>query len=124
MDTIKLFIGDLLPWLSESEGGETKGQGLRAVLTLLDNGEEGAWSVRARWGWYREFVRRVSLARQHHMPRFGTDANTSQYSKHLTPLAEAVNTQVLAGISASADETVEKRAEGMVKSYWDEVIGA
>jgi nuclear cap-binding protein subunit 1 len=69
LDTIKLFIGDLLPWLSESEGGETKGQGLRAVLTLLDNGEEGAWSMRARWGWYREFVRRVSLARQYRMPR-------------------------------------------------------
>jgi len=28
------------------------------VLKLLDAGEEGYWSTRAKFGWFREFVRR------------------------------------------------------------------
>ena len=53
--TTKHFIAVLLPWCFDGTG-----QGLKGVLTLLDSGEEGWWGVRARWGWWREFVRRVS----------------------------------------------------------------
>lgn len=46
---------------SEKEDNATgaSSEGLKAVLTLLDNGEEALWNVRAKWGWYREFIRRV-----------------------------------------------------------------
>jgi hypothetical protein len=30
------------------------------VLTLLENGEEAQWGVRAKLGWYRVFIRKVS----------------------------------------------------------------
>lgn len=52
---MKAFVAELLPWCF---GGES--QGLSAVLTLVESGEDGQWPVRARWGWYREFVRSVS----------------------------------------------------------------
>jgi nuclear cap-binding protein subunit 1 len=55
--TIKEFATALIPWKYGSEGSA---QGLKAVLTLLDSGIEGYWSVRAKFGWFREFVRKVS----------------------------------------------------------------
>ena len=55
--TTKAFVADLVPWCFDAA---VPGMGLKAVLTLLENGEEGWWGVRARWGWWREFVRRVS----------------------------------------------------------------
>lgn len=58
-NTTKHFIADLLPWCFDPESPQ---QGLKAVLKLLDNGEEGLWSIRARFGWWREFVRLVSSA--------------------------------------------------------------
>lgn len=60
MATFKHFIFALLPWTAEREEGiTTSNEGLKGVLTLLDSDEEGLWGVRAKWGWYREFVRRV-----------------------------------------------------------------
>ena len=64
--TMKHFVADLLPWTQphddSTEAGESEsGQGLKGVLMLLQGGEAGWWGVRSRWGWYREFVRRVSL---------------------------------------------------------------
>ena len=56
--TTKHFVSDLLPWCFDTA---SPGQGLNAVLTLLDIGEEGLWGVRARFGWWREYVRRVSF---------------------------------------------------------------
>lgn len=56
--TTRHFVSDLVPWCFEAS---SSGQGLKAVLTLLDSGEEGWWGVRARWGWWRESIRRVGV---------------------------------------------------------------
>ena len=56
--TTRHFVSELVPWRFDATSNA--GQGLKAVLTLLDSGEQGAWGARAKWGWYREFVRRVS----------------------------------------------------------------
>lgn len=56
LDTMRRFVKELLPWRFDVMDK----QGLKAVLTLLDSGTEGAWGARFRFGWYREFVRKVS----------------------------------------------------------------
>lgn len=56
LDTIRRFVKELLPWKFD----DIDRQGLRAVLSLLDSGTEGGWGARCRFGWFREFVRRVS----------------------------------------------------------------
>jgi nuclear cap-binding protein subunit 1 len=86
LSTSKQFISTLL-----SSGD---GEGLRAVLKLLDAGEEGWWSTRARFGWFREFVRR--------------------YQGHLGELKGVVERDVLHGMQG--------RAEEMVKDVWGSIL--
>lgn len=102
----KQFVTSLLPWAFEDDAVvTTSGQGLRAVLVLLDSEEEGQWSVRARLGWWREFVRR--------------------YQAHLIPLAGVIEESVFARLTkgASGRNTVEARAEELVRLPWTESIG-
>ena len=68
------------------------------MLRLLDSGEEGYWSMRARWGWWREFVR--------------------LYARHLGLLAEAVDKHIWEAIESKEEGSVERRAEAMVRSVW------
>ncbi|AFR93047.2 nuclear cap-binding protein subunit 1 [Cryptococcus neoformans C23] len=99
--TFKHFIFALLPWTAEREDGiATSHEGLKGVLTLLDSDEEGLWGVRAKWGWYREFVRR--------------------YQAQLMPFSDLINTTVISKMSKSEEEgSAEARAEKMVKSVWE-----
>ena len=73
-------------------------EGLKSVLTLLETGEQGYYAVRARWGWYREFVR--------------------LYSAHLAQLDAAVEKDVLGQFKGKEGEGVEGRAGGMVRDVW------
>lgn len=88
--TAKHFITSLL----DSTTGS--GPGLQAVLTLLDSGEEGWWSARSRFGWWKEFVRR--------------------YEVGLRELRGSVED------SLNAQE-VEGRAGELVKAVWKGVMG-
>lgn len=126
----KHLVADLLPWCSDAA---SPGQGLEAVLILLDSGEEGWWGVRARYGWWREFCRRVS--------RFiGMDSAihelflrprrlvlmSLQFQTHLRPLAEIIGKTVFGSLPERgiADEAmVEARAEAMVRGVWRAVVG-
>lgn len=75
-------------------------EGLRSVLELAEKGEDGYWTVRARMGWFKEFVR--------------------LYSQHLGGLAEVVERDVLSGFKG---DSVEGRAEGIVKGLWAMAVG-
>ncbi|EIW70239.1 hypothetical protein TREMEDRAFT_43823 [Tremella mesenterica DSM 1558] len=101
LNTTKHFISTLLPWVFDPS---STSQGLAGVLRLLDSGEEGFWAMRARWGWWREFVR--------------------LYSIHLSALVEPVQKAVWDGIPKreEEEESVEVRAEGMVKDVWRFVV--
>lgn len=94
---VRHFAAQLLPW---AYGGA--GNGLKSVLELLDAGEVGAWPMRARWGWWREFVRR--------------------YAAHLEPLADGIDAAVFASLPDSSSG-VEARAEGMVRGVWNDALG-
>ena len=83
--TSKHFISTLLP---EGDGG------LHTVLKLLDAGEEGYWSTRAKFGWFREFVRR--------------------YQGYLGELKSVVERDVL-------DKMGSERAEEMIKGLWSNI---
>jgi nuclear cap-binding protein subunit 1 len=76
-------------------------EGLKSVLELVEKGEDGYWTVRARMGWYKEFVR--------------------LYSLHLGGLAEVVERDAFAGFKG---EGVEGRAEGVVKALWAAAVGS
>nr|XP_018264090.1 uncharacterized protein I303_03968 [Kwoniella dejecticola CBS 10117]OBR86248.1 hypothetical protein I303_03968 [Kwoniella dejecticola CBS 10117] len=97
MSTMKHFVNSLVP--SETEAGieASTNQGLKGVLTLLQSGEQALWSVRARWGWYREFVR--------------------LYSAQLVPLAEPIENTVLATLPQGEDD-IERRAVEMLRGVW------
>lgn len=99
---VRRFAADLLPWVYAPSSDSL---GLKAVLTLLDSGETGAWHVRARLGWWREFVR--------------------LYAPHLEPLAANIESSVFATLPTreSGDESPEARAEAMVKQVWVDVLG-
>jgi len=64
------------------------------VLKLLDAGEEGYWSTRAKYGWFREFVRR--------------------YQEYLGELKGVVERDVLTGDG-------KERAEGMIRDLWSNI---
>jgi len=64
------------------------------VLKLLDAGEEGYWSTRAKYGWFREFVRR--------------------YQEYLGELKSVVERDVLTGDG-------KERAEGMIRDLWSNI---
>lgn len=98
LSTSKHFTQALLPWTTDSAGGD----GLRAVLRLLDAGEEGWWSTRAKYGWLREYVRR--------------------YQAHLVELRTPLERDVLKSVRTGGS-SVEERAEGMVRDVWACVIG-
>jgi len=83
--TYKHFISTLLP---EGDGG------LRTVLKLLDAGEEGYWSTRAKYGWFREFVRR--------------------YQGYLEEMKSVVERDVL-------DKMGNERGEEMIKGLWSNI---
>lgn len=93
---VKRFATQLLPWAYEAEGS-----GLKTVLALLDSGEAGAWPMRARYGWWREFVRR--------------------YAMHLEPIADTIESAVFATPPTGGDGP-EARAEGMVRQAWAEAL--
>jgi nuclear cap-binding protein subunit 1 len=76
------------------------GEGLRAVLKLLDAGEEGWWSTRAKYGWFREFVRR--------------------YEEYLGELKSVVERDVL----RQGGEGVDGRAEEMIRGLWSSIGGS
>ncbi|WVF72372.1 hypothetical protein IAT40_007187 [Kwoniella sp. CBS 6097] len=99
--TVRHFVSTLLPWTS-SEAGPSAGDGLKGVLTLLESGEEAMWSVRARFGWYREFVR--------------------LWSSHLVPLAEVIENTSFASLTSQSG--VEGKAEKMVRGVWDATLSA
>jgi nuclear cap-binding protein subunit 1 len=100
--TTKHFVASLIPWTFDPL---STSQGLKAVLTLLDAGEEGWWGIRARWGWYKEFVR--------------------LYRIHLTPLEANVEEHVFGGMDKGKgkEESVGKRAEWMVRQVWEAALG-
>ncbi|ODN84817.1 hypothetical protein L202_00685 [Cryptococcus amylolentus CBS 6039] len=102
--TFKHFIVALLPWTAadqdEGEAGNAN-EGLKGVLTLLDSNEEGLWGVRAKWGWYREFVRK--------------------YQSHLLPLAETIDSANFATLTRADDGSAESRAEKMTRGVWEVV---
>ncbi|OCF55167.1 nuclear cap-binding protein subunit 1 [Kwoniella mangroviensis CBS 10435] len=96
--TIKQFVSSLLPTNSASSN-----QGLKGVLTLLKSGEEGLWSVRARLGWYKEFVR--------------------MWSAHLIPLAEPIENSVFSLLSSpDENDEIDRRAVGLVKGIWNSAL--
>jgi len=94
---VKRFAAQLLPWVYGQDG-----MGLKGVLALLDSGEVGAWPMRARFGWWREFMRR--------------------YASHIEPLAEAIEATVFEKPVAEGDGP-EARAEEMVRGVWNEALG-
>ncbi|WVN89018.1 uncharacterized protein L203_104234 [Cryptococcus depauperatus CBS 7841] len=106
LSTFKNFVLSLLPWMASEKEDNTTGassEGLKAVLTLLDNGEEALWNVRAKWGWYREFIRR--------------------YQRHLIALSEPINSTILSSLNNTMnDNHAEGRAEKMIKTVWDLVV--
>jgi nuclear cap-binding protein subunit 1 len=108
-------VRSLLPWTAtaaaaatssaeaggDAEDGEATSadDGLQSVLELLDAGEEGFFTVRARWGWYRDFVR--------------------TYAKHLTPLDEVVERDLMRGLGGNGNgKEVRERAGAMVRGVW------
>ncbi|WVW83418.1 hypothetical protein I302_105438 [Kwoniella bestiolae CBS 10118] len=96
--SIKQFVLSLSP-VSSSESTSVN-QGLKGVLTLLQSGEEGLWSVRARLGWYREFVR--------------------LWSAHLIPLAEPIENTVFSLLTPTDD--VERRVVEIVRGVWNSAL--
>lgn len=104
--TTQAFVSELLPWAFPAEGaeeGEDAGSGLKAVFALQDAGETGAWSTRAKWGWYREFARR--------------------YATGIRDLNDRVQADILAKIPERADsEGPEARAENMVRRVWKDAV--
>lgn len=95
---VRRFAAELLPWAYGAEGN-----GLKGVLSLLDAGEVGGWPMRARWGWWREFMRR--------------------YAQHIDPLADGIESSVFADLPDRAgDSSVEARAEGMVRQVWSDAL--
>lgn len=76
-------------------------EGLKSVLALIEKGEDGYWTVRARMGWYKEFVR--------------------LYAQHLGGLAEVVERDTM---GKWASKAVEGRAEEVVRSLWRAAVGA
>jgi nuclear cap-binding protein subunit 1 len=101
LSTTKYFIASLLPWTSSAADAASVDEGLKSALDLADTGEDGYWTVRARMGWYKEFVR--------------------LYSVHLGGLAEVVERDVMAKWRG---EGVEGRAEGLVRGVWAAAVGA
>lgn len=101
--TTKRFISSLLPWTSSGSAESRSGEddGLRAVLSLLDSGDEGWWPIRARLGWFREFVR--------------------LYAPHLATLGDVLEKDVY---DEWKGEGVEGRAEEIVKGLWVAAMGA
>lgn len=97
--TTKHFVKSLLPWTTTdaTSATSTVDEGLKSVLTLPATGEEGYYGVRARWGWYREFIR--------------------LYSTHLVQLDEVVERDVLGQFKGEV-EGVEGRAGKMVRNVW------
>ena len=123
--TTRHFVRVLLPWCFGDEES-----GLKAVFELLDSDEEGAWAQRCRFGWFREFVRKVSF---HHVILSSSCSVTrllgdgdgvgqfadGQYASHLTPLAPKINDKTLQNIPETpSEETPEGRAEGLVRAVW------
>lgn len=100
---VRRFAAELLPWAygSHEEGEEAVG-GLKAVLQLLDSDEVAGWPMRARWGWWREFVRR--------------------YAAHLEPLADSIEHSVFSK-PVTEGEGPEARAETMVRRVWADALG-
>ncbi|WVR04989.1 hypothetical protein IAU60_002001 [Kwoniella sp. DSM 27419] len=98
--TIKQFVSSLLPWTAGS--ASVSSDGLKGALALLESGEEAMWGVRAKWGWYREFIR--------------------LWSAHLLPLGEVIETTVFA--YTPNEGGFEARAERMVRGVWDAALGA
>lgn len=96
--TAELFSHALVPWASGQESGE----GLRTVLQLLDAGEEGWWSMRARFGWLREFVRR--------------------YEHHLLYYEDSLAHVALEGIGQAKDSKVDERAKRMMSDVWAKIV--
>jgi nuclear cap-binding protein subunit 1 len=98
--TTKHFAKSLLPWTSTDTDAAVSSvdEGLKSVLTLLASGEEGYYGVRARWGWYREFIR--------------------LYSTHLVQLDEVVERDVLGQFKGKSGEGIEGRAGSMVRDVW------
>ncbi|WWC85240.1 uncharacterized protein L201_000102 [Kwoniella dendrophila CBS 6074] len=104
--TVKQFVSTLLPGSfadetsSNSSGGN---QGLKSVLTLLESGEESLWSIRAKFGWYKEFVR--------------------LYSTQLIPLAEPIESTIFSNLTINeSTDDIEKRAIDLVKSVWNSCL--
>ncbi|KAK4683566.1 nuclear cap-binding protein subunit 1, partial [Tremellales sp. Uapishka_1] len=95
---IKHFVKTLLPWAFE-EGSEG---GLKSVLQLLDGGEEGWWSVRSQFGWWREFVR--------------------LYEPHLAQLDSVVETTIWSRLTSETG-SLEGRAEVLVRGVWSAICG-
>lgn len=106
VSTARAFVSELLPWVFPADGaeeGEDAGAGLTAVLALQDAGELGAWSTRAKWGWYREFARR--------------------YATEISDLNDKVQSEILAKIPERPDsEGPEARAENMVRRVWKAAV--
>ncbi|BEI93243.1 uncharacterized protein CcaverHIS019_0508710 [Cutaneotrichosporon cavernicola] len=95
--TVQRFAEELLPWAYGREGA-----GLKSVLALLDAGDSGAWPMRARWGWWREFVR--------------------SYAQLIEPLADSIETEVFAIIPPHS-AGLEARSEAMVRGVWADALG-
>lgn len=99
---VRRFAAELLPW-AYAEEGEDRGEGLKTVLALLDSGEVGGWPMRARWGWWRELVRR--------------------YAVHIEPLADAIEESVFGQLKDAEEGNLEARAVGMVRAVWADALG-
>jgi nuclear cap-binding protein subunit 1 len=94
--TVRRFAEELLPFAYGRDGA-----GLKAVLALVDAGDAGGWPMRARWGWWREFVRR--------------------YAAHIEPLADGIEGAVFVDLPESSG--LEARAEAMVRGVWADALG-
>jgi nuclear cap-binding protein subunit 1 len=94
---VERFVAQLLP------ADDAHGLGLKGVLALLDSGEVAAWPVRARFGWWREFVRR--------------------YAVHIEPLAEHIEATVFAAPVEGDADSAEVRAHALVRGVWAEALG-
>lgn len=102
MTTTKSFITSLLPWTAPSPSSTSGGDdGLKAVLDLVEKGEDGYWPIRARLGWFREFLR--------------------LYAQHLGGLEGVLERDVFGGFKRDG---TEGRAEGIVKGLWGAAMGA
>lgn len=101
--TTKHFMISLLPWTSSTPtSAELRvDEGLKSVLELAEKGEDGYWTVRARAGWFKEFVR--------------------LYFQQLGSLAEVLERDT---ISSWKGEGQEGRAEEIVKGLWAAAVGA